>query len=314
MTIKRKSRIKRSRKAISLELTSRDVKIIEALAYYRFLTVEHLAIITNTSSRTSLNRRLRQLFDAAYVDRPNAQFQAMAYSDKRPMVYALGNQGAEFISNSFQLPLFDGDWTEKNRRVKEKFVAHTLGIADFMIAIEHDLEQHERYRIVRRDELLAGAPQATAHAKNPFAWLTRFTWNQERHNMSIVPDAIFAIEDTSRPAGSNRMNFFVEIDKGTMPVDRRDIKQTSFLRKMYSYADTFERKLHTERFGMSNFRVLTIAKSHQRIMTIQKVYQREITTLAPASLFIFGTIEQLADYGGLHLPYVKANGEQVSLV
>ena len=40
--------------------------------------------------------------------------------------------------------------------------------------------------------------------------------------------------------------FFLEADRGTMPVVRTDLRRTSFLRKFLSYTTTYRDKLHHE--------------------------------------------------------------------
>ncbi|MEO1703701.1 MAG: replication-relaxation family protein [Pseudomonadota bacterium] len=283
----KRSRFKRATATTEIELTERDTAILLALEKYRFLTTEHLMVLAETDSKQSLNRRLRRLFDAKYVDRPRAQMHAMAYGEKRPMVYALGNAGADLLSNRFQMRLPDIYWTEKNRRIKEKFIEHTLGIADFMVAMEQACKEAGNIQIITRDDILTNAPERTRRAKHPFRWQTRVSFNGERHEIAIVPDEVFGLHYLEKPEGKNRAYFFVEIDRGTMPITRRDIRQTSFARKLMSYADTYERKLHTERFGIKNFRALTLTTSQARINTMQHAWKIEVSDRAPAGMFLF---------------------------
>jgi hypothetical protein len=306
---RKRSRFKRS-SAPALELTERDVAILQALERYRFLTTEHLQALTVTESRQGLTRRLRELYDARYVDRPRAQMLTMAYAEKRPMVYALGNAGAELLANRFQMRLPDIYWTEKNRRVKEKFVEHTLGIADFMVAIELACRARGNIRLLTHEDVLARAPERTRRKRHPFRWQTRINWGGEWHNIAIVPDAVFGLHYTDRPEGKNRAYFMVEIDRGTMPITRRDISQSSFARKLHSYADSYERKLHTELYGIKNFRVLTVTTSDERIETMQAAYQSEIATKAPAGMFLFGLKGRPSRE---ILDWVNAEGKSVNL-
>lgn len=285
-TIKKRSRFKRAKQA-NLQLTDRDVLILQSLHKYRFLTSVHLMQLTETASQQAMNRRLRELFDAKYIDRPKAQMFSLAYAEKRPMVYALGNEGAELLSNRFQLALPDIYWTEKNRRVKEKFVEHTLGISDFMVSMEMACKETGNIRLISKDEILAVSPDKTRRAKNPFRWQTRILWEGERHEISIVPDEVFGLHYLAKPDGKNKAYFFVEIDRGTMPITRRDVRQTSFTRKLLSYADSYERKLHSERFGIKNFRVLTLTTSTERIKTMQQAWESDIAHLALAGMFLF---------------------------
>jgi hypothetical protein len=51
------------------------------------------------------------------------------------------------------------------------------------------------------------------------------------HEISLVPDLVIGL---MLPDGSRRY-FMIEIDRGTMPVARSDMAQTSFERKMRAY-------------------------------------------------------------------------------
>lgn len=67
-----KQYFKRS-KTTTLSITHRDVEILKGLYRYRFLNTHHLLTLTSTNNRQSLNLRLRQLFDAKFIDRPIKQ-------------------------------------------------------------------------------------------------------------------------------------------------------------------------------------------------------------------------------------------------
>ncbi len=305
----KRSRFKR-RATGHIELTARDITIIRALEQYRFLTTDHLLALTDGTSRQGLTRRLRELYDACYVDRPKAQMLTMAYADKRPMVYALGNEGAALLSNRFQMRLPDVYWTEKNRRVSEKFVEHTLGIADFMVALEIACREQGNAKIITQEEILAQSPERTRRRRYPFRWQTRVHWDDQWEQIAIVPDAVFGLHYTHRPEGKNKAYFFVEIDRGTMPILRRDIRQSSFARKLHSYADTHDRKLHTKHFGIKNFRVLTVTTSRERIETMQVAYRAEVAARAPAALFLFA---EKGREGGELFRWCKGDDDEVDL-
>lgn len=135
------------------------------------------------------------------------------------------------------------------------------------------------------------------------------SFNGERHEIAIVPDEVFGLHYLDKPGGRNRAYFFVEIDRGTMPITRSDIRQTSFARKLMSHSDTHERKLHTERFGIKNFRVLTLTTSCDRITTMQQAWESEVSHRAPAGMFLFGE-KQSEDVG----EWVTANGDRVEIM
>lgn len=277
------SRLKR--KATNpIQLTDRDAIILKALHRYRFLTTDHLQTLTGTESRWGINKRLRLLYDHKYIDRPKAQAAIFSHADKRPTVYALGNAGAALLSERFVIAMPPSVyWTEKNRRVRERHIEHTLGISDFMIEIEALCQSSPDHHLIGQGDILAQSPSETRRSKYPFRWKTRVEHNGKRHNIMILPDYVFGIRSSD---GRERF-YFVEIDRGTMPVKRRDISQTSFVRKVLSYADTFERGLALRRFGMTGFQVLTVTTSLERIQTIQDAIANLTNTSFSANTFLF---------------------------
>lgn len=270
-----------------IKLTERDQQVLLALHKYRFLTTDHLQTLTGTTSRWGMNARLRLLYDHKYIDRPKAQAAIFAYADKRPLVYALGHQGASLLSTRYGIKMPPKVWwTEKNRRVRERHIEHTLGISDFMVAIETMCQEHDHLSFIDPETILANAPAATRKSRYPFRWKTRISNGSKTHHISIVPDFVFGIHNTQT---NQDRYYFVEIDRGTMPVTRRDITQTSFVRKIRSYADTFERGLAKERFGINGFQVLTITTSEDRIKAIQDAIASLPERSFSANTFLFRT-------------------------
>lgn len=232
-----------------------------------------------------MNARLRLLYDHKYVDRPQAQYAIFAYADKRPLVYALGNKGTSLLSTRYGLKMPSNVyWTEKNRRVREKHIEHTLGISDFMVGIEVMCQQRADLKFIDRDAILANAPPQTRRARYPFRWKTRVWHDGRTHDISIVPDFVFGIRNTE--TGKEKF-FFLEVDNGTMPVSRKDVTQTSFMRKVHSYIDTLDQDIAKRRFGIAGFQVLTVTTSEKRIASIQKAIAQISGRKFSANTFLF---------------------------
>lgn len=295
-----------------MRLTDRDRDIILALHKYRFLTTDHLQTLTDTKSRWGMNARLRLLYDNKYIDRPKAQFAIFSHADKRPVVYALGHKGASLLSTRYSIAMPPKVyWTEKNRRVREKHIEHTLGIADFMIGIEMLCRESDHLELIDQKVILENAPTDIRKSKYPFRWKTQIKDNGKRHEIAIVPDYVFGIRDTR--AGSQRF-YFVEIDRGTMPVTRRDITQSSFLRKILSYADTFERGLAKSRFNMKGFQVLTVTTSEERIKAIQAAIADLPETSFSANTFLFKTKDDQQGRFPFHSGWQNAKGVSADIM
>lgn len=67
-----KNQFRRS-KSKQINLSKRDITILKGLYRYRFLNTQHLLSLTTTNNRQSLNIKLRNLYDAKYIDRPISQ-------------------------------------------------------------------------------------------------------------------------------------------------------------------------------------------------------------------------------------------------
>src|SRR4051794_12089693 len=76
-------------------LTPRDLEILRAVYRHRLLRSTHLMALSGGSPQATL-RRLQLLFHHGYLDRPPMQLDWYARGSE-PMVYALGNRGAEVL-------------------------------------------------------------------------------------------------------------------------------------------------------------------------------------------------------------------------
>ena len=65
-----------------------------------------------------------------------------------------------------------------------------------------------------------------------------------------------------------RAYFFLEADRGTMPVVRKGLGQTSFFRKLLAYEATWANKVHQRHLGIPHFRVLTVTTISARVQTL----------------------------------------------
>ena len=89
--------------------------------------------------------------------------------------------------------------------------------------------------------------------------------------------------------GDRAVKFFAyERDRGTMPVERSNLAQSSILRKLIGYGATHCGGLHTAMYGLPNFRVLTEAPGSKRVANmIIDGYQKHLSHLYPPGLFLF---------------------------
>ena len=245
-------------------LTPRDLQILRAVHRHRLLRSTHLVALTGGSKQATL-RRLQLLFHHGYLDRPPMQLDWYTRGSE-PLVYALGNRGAEVLKTQGVVrPRSGVRWDKKNRNVSRVFLHHTLAVAEVMVAFEVACRSPKGVQFIAPEEVLAGAPEATRRRRLPFRWQVEVREGGKPYRLGVEPDRVFGLRFEGEPEGRNLAFFFLEADRGTMPVVRKGLGQTSFLRKLLCYQETWRQGIHRTHLGISNFRVLTVTASRERV-------------------------------------------------
>lgn len=306
---KRLPRFRRARTR-DFRVTKRDFAVIEAVYRYRLLNSEHVTAFVQGSAQV-IRRRLQLLYHARYLDRPRVQVAEFHRTLKpEPMVYALGNKGADLLAEYFDLPRRRIDWTAKNRKIRGTFFRHTLMVAGILVAFEVSCRRHGNVRLIPWEEILAKkCPPETRKRKRPESWRVRMPGRGEH---GITPDAIFGLHYLDRPEGRNHSYFFLEADRGTMPVKRRTLAQTAIFKKLLLYHATAVKKIHTRRFGFQAFRVLTVTASpdRERVASMVRAAQ-ELDSLE--RIFLFADEDSLLSGDALSHQWLNGRQEQVVL-
>lgn len=217
-----------------LEITKRDLSILELVRDYRFLNTEQIQALVG-GSRHNVTERLSRLFHHAYLDRPSHQRELRA-EGYRVMIYALAPKGARFLAcASGHLAPVPRHLGEDNKTAKRFYLAHTLMVSQFRACLTLACREHPDV--------------ALASWRVPETRLARVM--VERLRVAVIPDAHFVLE---RSDGQGA-HFFLEADRGTMTRAR-------FLRKLQAYW-----RLRSGGFNATipgAFRVLTVTQSRTR--------------------------------------------------
>ncbi len=287
-------------------LTPRDHEILRAVHRHRLLRSTHLVALTGGSKQTTL-RRLQLLFHHSYLDRPPMQLDWYARGSE-PLVYALGNRGAELLDTRGEVRRGAIRWETKKRNVSRVFLHHTLAVAEVMVAFEIVCRGREGVRFIPPEEVLAGAPPETRRLRLPFRWQVEVRQGGKPYRLGVEPDRVFGLEFHNVPENRRRAYFFLEADRGTMPVARKGLGQTSFLRKLLAYRETWRQGLHRAHLGIPNFRVLTVTTSGERVEHLAAACR---SLFGGSSLILFAD-ERLFAYDNI-LTYEWANGRGESV-
>ena len=237
-----------------MQLTERDRTIIRLVHRHRFLSSRQIVALIGDSQLQVL-RRLKLLYHHGFLERPRAQLQYYDTPGTRPIVYGLSAKSGMLIKQEL------GDsslWSEKNPTVGQVFLEHTLLVSDVMVSIELSCRNHG-IRLLYEDELDLPVE------KQPFQWRVKI---QGGMNLGVIPDRVFALEYPDHAGQTQRAYFFLEADRGTMPVVRKNLFQTSFRRKLLAYEATWTNKVHQRHLGILRFRVLTVTTIAARVQSL----------------------------------------------
>jgi len=198
-----------------------------------------------------LSRRLQWLFHHGYLERPRAQLQYYEHSGSQTIAYGLGNKSGSLLQ------LNRASWGEKNRAIGRMYLAHALLVSDVMVSLELACRQHV-IRLLHEDEL-------NLPVESPLHWRVKI---RDGTRLGVIPDHVFALEYTDQNGQVQRVFYFLEADRGTMPVVREKLAQTSFYRKLLAYEATWTSKVHQRHLGIPRFRVLTVTTSAARVKSL----------------------------------------------
>jgi DNA-binding Lrp family transcriptional regulator len=241
-----------------MRLTERDRRIIRLVHRHRFLRSPQILALMGGSPQHLL-RRLKLLYHHGYLERPRAQIDTYHKPGSRYIIYGLGNKSLTLLKQELGEDFRDATWGEKNRAVGRIFLEHALLVSDVMVSLELACRKHDGIRLLYEDQL------ALRSEREPFQWRVKTRggiW------LGVIPDRVFALEYADQNGQLERVHFFLEADRGTMPVIRSGLTQTSFYRKLLAYEATWTQKIHQRHLGIHRFRVLTVTTIAARVKSL----------------------------------------------
>lgn len=259
----RSPRFKRVSPVLPIQLTDRDRHIIRLVRRHRFLRSNQIAALLDGSEQ-QIMRRLQLLFHHGYLERPRAQVKFIERGGSQPIAYGLGEKGGALLRRELGMAVNSDAWSEKNNAVGRVFLDHALLVSNIMVALELAC-RNRGVRLLFEDGL------ALPIKRQPFQWWVKIAGGTK---LGVISDAVFALEYTDQNNQVQRAHFFLEADRGTMPVVRKGLAQTSFFRKLLAYEATWTNKVHQRHLGIQRFRVLTVTTITDRVQTLLQACSR----------------------------------------
>ena len=259
----RRARFERCPSIPHIEVTERDINILAHLDRHRLLRSSDISELVAGSQQQVL-RRLQLLFHHGYVDRPRSQIEYFHRGGSRPLVYALTPRGNVLLRECRPMrtrPRFP------KRNLSPLFLQHAVQKSEIMVALELACRRNADIAFIPSNSLVTHS----RGKRSPFEWRVKVDSETE---LGVIPDDVFALDYSGADAGKRRALFFVESDRSTMPIERRDLSKTSFLRKLIAYEATWLKKIHQTQFACDRFRVLTITTSVERVKHLVEACSR----------------------------------------
>jgi hypothetical protein len=266
-----------------IRLTDRDKAILSAVSRHRFLTSSHILSLVS-GSRQNIVRRLQRLYHAGFLERPKAQLPLRYSRELSEFVYSPTRKTLSHLSAQ----VGETNSRGKSTPASSLFLAHSLSISEALIRIETDCRLRGIAFTAEGDILGAQTATGTKH----LAWRVTIRAGDDTENVGVIPDSTFAIERPDHSGNQRRLYFFLETDRGTMPLHRRSLRQSSIYRKVLAYSRTRRSCILKDKYGILGFQVIFVARSKARLEHIKTLCE-ETGAKRGSSLFLFVTIEEL---------------------
>lgn len=267
--------------------TDRDHAIVRAVEAHGFLRASQVVELVGGSGQ-QIRRRLQRLFHLGKLNRPRSQIDYYHQGGSREMVYSL-----------------------PGKDVQRFYLEHALMTSEIAVAFQRACQKFQYAQMeLLQEKQIEQLMEHNRQSNDPFQWHVDIT---HQLRVGVRPDRVLQVglRDSLFPE-SQRATFFIEADRGTMPVSRAGLEQTSIFRKLLAYHSTWAQGLHRWLFRIDRFRVLIVAKDSTRIANMIEACQR---LERGHRLFLFAEHEAITNCSDVFaLPLLNGKGETDSLL
>src|ERR1700737_4134517 len=222
-------------------MKERHIETFKLCDRYRYVRSNFIAAYHGTSTQHR-KRELGPLAKDGYLRRPDQQKDSANYRYSS-RIYELGPRGrVELLQQGVVPTIWKG----------ERQFWHQLMIADIVLSIEIAC-QARGFRFRHRRNLLGDSP---------LSFQTNITFQHpsgktESYVGALRPDDFFAINDTY---------FVLEADRQNEPINRPNLQNSSYARKLLQYRDVLVRRTYKDIFP--NLMVLNITTNDQHAANV----------------------------------------------
>ena len=266
-------RLPRYRRASSpppMQLTARDVRVLNAVCDMRFLTRAQIQqLIFSPSTASYCKRRLALLYHNAYLDRIYVPSMNVFGSTKA--IYTLAPKGASVVARDRKVEVRELDWRAGHNDRELYFMRHILAVNDFRIRLT--LAAGPRgLSVLWTDERALRRREMKDYVDDP---------KHRYRRLAVVPDGYFTLDDAGHTSA-----FAVEIDRAT-------VEEKPFKEKVRAYGEWKVTGAYERRYGTKSLRVLWVVADVLRDSTRLERIKRWTEADGGRSLFWFAMLDEL---------------------
>jgi hypothetical protein len=277
-----------------VQLVPRDLDIFELLQRYRYASTDHIHAFVG-GQKNRLQERLARLYREpnCYINRP-AQQHRYFNANYRPLIYELDRNGERELRQHGRL---DDDaaitWLNRGREGRPDF-AHSVMICEALASIELGIRENPSLRFITWREIKARIPDPIRRSKLlhclPVSICHNMKGQLHHSDKALMPDALFGIEYDGRA----RL-FALECDRDNEPLERSNLNQTSYLRKLLQYRQVFKDRTYSTHWNLPNLLVLNLTTSDLHMRKIMAL-AAELFEGGSSNFLLFKTIPSLGDF------------------
>ncbi|HJW76850.1 MAG TPA: replication-relaxation family protein [Thermoleophilia bacterium] len=286
-----RQRLPRYRRASSpppMQLTARDVRVLNTVSDMRFLTREQVQeLLFSPSTASYCKRRLALLYHNAYLDR--VYVPSLNAFGATKAIYTLATKGAAVVARDRKIELRELMWRPGHNDRELYFMRHTLAINDFRIRLALAARQRG-LSLAWTDERALRRREMKDYIEDP---------EHRGRRLAIVPDGYFTLDDGERTSA-----FALEIDRAT-------VEEKPFKEKVRGYGEWKTTGTYERRYGTKSLRVLWVVADVTRDSTRLERIKRWTEAEGGRSLFWFSMLDDLTPETILTEPvWLKAGSEE----
>ncbi len=259
-----------------------DIKILSAIAEYKFLTIKQISILCQRSIQV-IRKRLRDLSESRLVFIQDRVFGKGV--GRREYVIIISNEGLSILKKKGILSLHANYITDKTLSLV--FVEHDLLVNWFLIHLIEMERTNSRFQVFI---LTTSSHNLTQGDFNRPLTMERFSNDDKSGEIyNMIPDGVFAITD--KKTGKTLL-FFLEVDMGTETLASLTQSPGDIRQKINNYQSlfrhgTYNRYSDIVNYKLNGFRLLFLTNSLSRMKSICQLAQS-----MPPSNFIWVTNQQ----------------------